>query len=167
MRNILFALCTALALAHAQGPAALAQTRGAWAQARAASGDWSAVQALSPGQKTVVRTKDGDRLTGRFDSASDLLINFTDGRRKISLTRESVRRVQLDRGNSRGRGILFGMAVGAAAGFGFGSAIYFPYRDDMVGASVPVAAAMGAAIGAGIGAATGKGNKNETVYEAP
>ena len=37
----------------------------------------------------------------------------------------------------------------------------------MVGASVPDAGAMGMAIGAGIGTATGKGNKNETIYEAP
>ena len=167
MRRRLFALGAALAFALAQAPAAAAQTRAAWAQARAASGDWSAVQALSPGQKVVVRTKDGDRLTGRFDSATDLLINFTDGRRKISLTRESIRRVQLDRGNSRLKGFLVGAAIGAGAGFAAGSILYFPYRDDMTGATVPVSATLGLAIGAGIGAATGKGNKNETVYEAP
>jgi hypothetical protein len=145
-------------LAHA-APAS-AQTR------RATPDDWAALQTLSPGQKIVVRLKDGDRLTGRFDSVTDLLINFTDGRRKVSLTRESVQRVQLDRGNSRGKGALFGAAVGAGAGFAFGSIIYFPFRDDMVGATVPASAALGAMIGAGVGAATGKGNKNETVYEA-
>ena len=167
MRNRLFALCLALAFSLAHAPAAAAQAPAAWAQARAASSDWSAVQSLSPGQKIVVRTKDGDRLTGRFDSANDLLINFADGRKKISLTRESIRRVQLDRGNSRGKGMLFGMAVGAAAGFAVGAALYFPARDDMVGALVPVSAVLGAGIGTGIGAATGKGNRNETVYEAP
>jgi hypothetical protein len=146
---------------------ALGQAAPAAAQARAALDDWSAVQTLSPGQKIVVRTKDGDRLTGRFDSANDLLINFTDGRRKVSLTRESIRLVQLDRGNSRGKGVLFGALVGGAAGFAVGSAFYFPYRDDMVDTTVPASAALGMAIGAGIGAATGKGNKNETVYEAP
>jgi hypothetical protein len=146
----------------------LAAPRAASAKARGgAPADWSAVQALSPGRKIVVRTKDGDRLTGRFDSATDLLINFTDGRRKISLTRESIRLVQLDRGNSRLKGILVGAAIGAGAGFAVGSVLYFPYRDDMTGATVPASAAMGLAIGAGIGAATGKGNKNETVYEAP
>ena len=153
----------ALAFALAQGPAAAAQSGGA----RRALDDWGAVESLTPGEKIVVRTKDGDRLTGRFDSASDLLINFTDGRRKVSLTRESIRLVQLDRGNSRGRGVLFGAAIGAAAGFAFGSILYFPFRDDMVDTTVPASAAMGMAIGAGIGAATGKGRKNETVYEAP
>jgi hypothetical protein len=151
----------ALAFALAQAPPASAQTR-----ARA-NDDWSAVQGLSPGQKIVVRTKDGDRLSGRFDSANDLLINFADGRRKVSLTRESIKLVQLDRGNSRGRGALFGALVGGAAGFAVGSILYFPFRDDMVDTTVPASAALGMAIGAGIGTATGKGNKNETVYEAP
>jgi len=158
----LLTLGLALAFALAHFPAAAAQTR-----APRALDDWSAVQALSPGQKIVVRTKDGDRLSGRFDSANDLLVNFTDGRKKISLTRESVKLVQLDRGNSRGKGALFGALIGGAAGFAVGSILYFPFRDDMVGTTVPASAAMGMAIGAGIGAATGKGNKNETVYEAP
>jgi hypothetical protein len=157
----LLALGLALAFALAQAPSAAAQSR-----ARALD-DWSAVQTLSAGQKIIVRTKDGDRLSGRFDSANDLLINFTDGKKKISLTRESVKLVQLDRGNSRGRGALFGALIGGAAGFAVGSVLYFPYKDDMVGSTVPVSTAMGMAIGAGIGTATGKGNKNETVYEAP
>jgi hypothetical protein len=157
------ALWLALAFALAQGAApAAAQTRAA-----RLLDDWSAVQTLSPGQKIVVRTKDGDRLTGRFDSANDLLVNFTDGKRKVSLTRESIRRVQLDRGNSRVKGALFGALVGAGAGFGFGAIFYFPDESDATGAALPVGAALGAGIGAAIGTATGKGNKNETVYEAP
>jgi hypothetical protein len=168
----LLTLWLALAFALAHGPAAAAQNRyaGGFAQPAAAEpprADWSAVQSLSPGQKIVVRTKEGDRLTGRFDSATDLLVNFTDGGRKVSLTRESIRLVQLDRGNSRLRGPLVGALIGAGAGFAVGSIIYFPYRDDITGATVPGFTALGAGIGAGIGAATGKGNKNETVYEAP
>ena len=162
MTHRLLALGLAVVFALAPGPSASAQSR-----AGRALNDWSSVQTLSAGQKIVVRTKDGDRLTGRFDSANDLLINFTDGGKKISLTRESTKLVQLDRGNSRGKGFLFGAAVGAAAGFAAGSVLYFPFRDDMIGATVPVSAALGAAIGGGIGAATGKGNKNETIYEAP
>ncbi|HEX8188755.1 MAG TPA: hypothetical protein VF586_10405 [Pyrinomonadaceae bacterium] len=160
MTNRLFAL--ALALLFTLPPSAPAS-----AATPAPAADWSAVQSLSPGQKIIVRTKDGDRLSGRFDSANDLLINFTDGRRKVSLTRESVKLVQLDRGNSRGRGALFGALIGGAAGFAVGSVLYFPYRDDMVGSTVPASAALGAAVGVAVGTATGKGNKNETVYEAP
>jgi hypothetical protein len=158
----LLALGLALAFGLAHVPAAAAQSR-----TGKALDDWSAVQSLSAGQKIVVRTKDGDRLTGRFDSANDLLINFNDGGKKISLTRESIKLVQLDRGNSRGKGMLFGAAVGAAAGFALGSVLYFPFKDDMTGAVVPVSSALGAAIGTGVGASTGKGNRNETVYEAP
>ena len=161
MTQRLLALGLALAFALAQVPAASAQSR-----ARALD-DWSAVQALSAGQKIIVRTKDGDRLSGRFDSANDLLFNFTDGRKKISLTRESIKLVQLDRGNSRGKGALFGALIGGAAGFAVGSILYFPFKDDMVDTTVPASAALGMAIGAGVGAATGKGKKNETVYEAP
>lgn len=171
MTHRILALGLALAFALAHAPAATAQARYADAFAKpaaaAAPADWSAVQSLSPGTKIVVRTKEGDRLTGRFDSATDLVINFTDGRRKVSLTRESIRVVQLDRGNSRGRGTLVGALIGAAGGFAVGAIIYLPYKDDINGATVPAFTALGAGIGAGIGAATGKGSKNETVYEAP
>ena len=161
MRNRLFALGLALFFTLAQAAPAAAGTPPAPAD------DWSAVRALSAGEKVVVRTRDGDRLTGRFDSASDLLISFADGRRKVSLTRESIRLVQLDRGNSRGRGVLYGLLIGGASGLAAGSILYLPYKDDMPGATVPGMTAFGMAIDAGIGAATGKGNKNETVYEAP
>jgi len=134
----LLTLWLALGLALALAPArAAAQSKFAPAYAKPAAApraDWSAVQALSPGQKIVVRTRDGDRLSGRFDSANDLLINFTDGGRKVSLTRESIKLVQLDRGNSRGKGVLFGALIGAGAGAAVGGWIYS--QDDFVGAVV-------------------------------
>ena len=161
MRNRLFALGLFLAVALAQTtPAALAQKT----QTR---GDWAALQTLSPGEKIVVKTKDGDRFTGRFESASDILLVFEDDGRKVSLARDSIRLVQLNRGKSRLRGMLFGAAIGGGIGLGVGSVLYLPYRDDIAGTTVPAAAALGASIGAGIGAATAKGNKNETIYEAP
>lgn len=166
-RLLTLGLALAFALAQVQAAAAQSKLAPAFAGPAAAAppAEWSAVQSLSPGQKIVVRTKDGDRLTGRFDSANDLLISFTDGRRKVSLTRESIKVVQLDRGNSRGKGALFGALIGVGAGAAVGGWVYS--QGDFVGSVVPVGALMGAGIGAGIGAATGKGNKNETVYEAP
>ena len=89
----------------------LAQTAPAAAQQLKGTGDWAAVQSLSPGEKIVVRLKDGNRLTGRFESASDLNINFTDNGRKVSLTRDSIQRVQINRGKSRLKGALVGAAV--------------------------------------------------------
>lgn len=157
MRNRLFALGLALAFVLAQAPAAAAQSR-------RATDDWSAVQSLTPGQKIVVRTKDGDRLSGRFDSANDLLINFTHDGRKVSLTRESILRVQLNRGTSRLNGALLGAAIGGGGGLAFGGWVYS--YGDFNSAVVYGPGLLGAGIGAGIGAALGKGNKNETVYEA-
>lgn len=158
MRNRIFALGLALLLSLVQAPAAAAQTR-------RSLGDWSAVEALTAGEKIVVRTKDGDRLSGRFDSATDLLLNFTRDGRKVSLTRESIRLVQLNRGKSRLNGALLGAAIGGGGGLGFGGWVYS--YGDFNSAVVYGPGLLGAGIGAGIGAAFGKGNKNETVYEAP
>jgi hypothetical protein len=158
MISRIFASILVCALALALTPSALAQSKGA-------RGDWSDVQALSPGEKIVVRTKDGDRLTGRFDSASDLLINFTHDGKKVSLTRESIRRVQINRGKSRLNGALLGAAIGGGGGAAAGGWVYS--QGDFNSVVVHGSALVGAGIGAGIGAALGKGNKNETVYEAP
>ncbi len=128
--------------------------------------DWSAVQSLRAGQKIIVRTKDGDRLTGTFDSATDLLINFTDDGKKVSLTRESIRLVQLNRSKSRLNGALLGAAIGGGAAFAIGGWVYSQGNGDFNSLVVYGPGLVGTGIGAGIGAATGKGNKNETVYEA-
>jgi hypothetical protein len=159
MGNRLLALGLFLAVTLAPATALARQTQ--------TRGDWSAVQALSPGEKISVKTKDGDRLDGRFESANDILIIFERRGRKVSLARDSIHLVQLDRGKSRKRGLLYGVLIGGGVGFAVGRALYFPFRDDKVGTTVPSTTAMGMAIGAGIGGGFGKGNKNETVYEAP
>ena len=150
---LVFALAPSLSVAARQrGPAVLS--------------DWSAVQALTPGEKLVVRTKDGDRVAGRFVSATDILLVIKHDETDMSFARDKVRLVQLNRGKSRLKGTLFGAAVGAGAGFAVGGSLYFPHRDEIIGAVVPATTALGAGIGAGIGAAFAKGNKNVTVYEA-
>jgi hypothetical protein len=142
-------------------------TPSAFAQQSNARGGWDALQALSQGEKIVVRTKDGDRLSGRFESASDILLIFTHDGRKVSLNRDNIQRVQLNRGKSRLKGVLFGAAIGGGIGLGVGSVLYLPNRGEIVGSVVPGFAALGAGIGAGVGAALAKGNKNETIYDAP
>jgi hypothetical protein len=163
MNKRLYALGLALALALLPTPGAEARQRGV----TNAPGGWASVEALSPGEKLVVRTKDGDRLTGRFVSANDLLLVIRHGETDMSLARDNVRLVQLNRGKSRLKGALFGAAIGGGAGFAAGGILYFPHRDEIVGAVVPGATVLGAGIGAGIGAALAKGNKNVTIYEAP
>jgi hypothetical protein len=157
MRRRFFALATALVFALASASAASAQQR-------AASEDWSVVQSLTSGQKIIVRTKDGDRLTGTFDSATDSHINFTDDGKRVSLTRESIKLVQLNRGKSRLSGALIGAAVGGGGGFATGAWVHS--YGDFANVIVYGPGLVGAGIGAGIGAALGKGNRNETVYEA-
>ena len=159
MRNRFFALGLALLFTLAQAAPAFAGTPNA-------PDDWTALQTLSAGQKIIIRTKDGDRLTGRFDSANDLLLNYVeDNGRKVSLKRESVKLVQLNRGKSRGKAALLGAAIGGGAALAIGGWAYS--QGDFNPSVVYGPGALGAGIGAGIGAALGKGNKNETVYEAP
>ena len=158
MRTRFFALTAALILAFAQVPAASA--RGADA---AAGSDWSAVQAITPGAEIAVRLKDGDRLTGRFASATEQDITFTHDGHKVSLTRESVRNVKLGRGKNRLKGALVG--AGAGGGFGTAGGGYLVARGmnvpALVGSSI-----LGAGVGAAVGAALGLGTNYETVYEA-
>lgn len=164
MNERLYAPALALALVLALAPAfgVAAQQPGC-----APAGDgWAAVLALAPGERLVVRTRDGDRVAGRFVSANDLLLVIRHDETDMSYARDNVRLVQLNRGKSRLKGLLFGAAVGGGAGLATGSILYFPYRDDMVGATVPAFTALGAAVGAGLGAALAKGNKNVTIYEA-
>jgi hypothetical protein len=109
MRTRFFALTAAFIIALAQVPAAFAKNS-------AAPADWTSVQSLTPGEKIAVRTKDGDRLKGRFDSATETDINFTEDGRKVTLKRDSVRRVEIARGKKRWQGALVG--AGAALGLG-------------------------------------------------
>ncbi len=161
MRRRIFALTLALSTLSAFVPHAASAQRKSDPR-----GDWEAVQALSRGEKIVVRLKEGDRFSGRFESANDLLLNFRrNGGRQMSLTRESILRVQLNRGTSRLNGALVGAAIGAGSGAAFGGWLYS--LDDFNKSAIYGPAFLGAGIGAGIGAAIGKGRKNVTIYEAP
>lgn len=160
MRTKLFALGLALVTAAATAAPVAAQ------DATAASGNWAAVQALTPGEKLVIKTKDGARKSVRFHSATDLLLNVTKDGRQVSYERERLQRVQLNRGKSRSKSVALGAAIGAGSGAAVGGGVYASADGDFIGAIVPMFAAMGAGIGAGIGALFTKGNKNVTIYEA-
>jgi hypothetical protein len=165
MHKIQFNLALPLALVFALAPAL--GVRAQPPRGAQAGRGWSAVEALAPGEKLVVRTRDGERIAGRFVRADDPLLVIRHDETEMALARDNVRLVQLNRGKSRLKGALFGAAIGAGVGFAFGGAVYFPHRDDIAGVTVPALTGLGAGIGAGIGAALAKGNKNETVYEAP
>ena len=157
MRNRFFALGLALLFTLSAAAPALAATP-------QASADWSAVRALSPGEKISVRTKDGDRLKGRFDSASETDISFTEDGRRVSLKRDSIARVEV---GSRNRllGALVGAGIGGGAGTGTGFALVGA-SDHFTMNTIPAGAFVGAGIGAAVGAAAGLGTKYDTIYQA-
>jgi hypothetical protein len=157
MTNRLFAL--ALALLFTLAPAARVS-----AKTPAPAADWSAVQALSTGEKIAVITKDGDRLKGRFGSATDTDINFSQDGRKVTLRRDSIKRVEVGRKN-RLLGALVGGGVGLGVGVGGGVGLV-AMSDHFDMTTMQTGAFVGAGIGAAIGAAAGLGTNYETVYEA-
>ena len=157
MRNRFFALGLALFLTLAHNAPALAATP-------APAADWSAVQTLSPGEKVAVSTKDGDRLKGRFDSATETDINFTHEGRRVTLRRDSIRRVEVGR-KSRWKGALLGAGIGGGAGAGIGTGL-LAASDHFDYTIISAGTAIGLGIGAGIGAAVGLGTDYSTIYQA-
>jgi hypothetical protein len=157
MTNRLFALTLALLFTFAPSAPASAQTL-------RTNADWSAVQSLSNGDKVRVSTKDGDRLKGRFESATDTDINFTEDGRRVTLRRDSIKRVEIGRRN-RLRGALVGAGIGGGAGMGIGFGLVGA-SDHFDMTTIPTGTVVGAGIGAGIGAALGLGTEYVSLYEA-
>ena len=157
MRNRIFALGLALLFTTFQAAPALAGTP-------KPAADWASVRALSTGEKVAVITKDGDRLKGRFGSATETDIIFTHEGSKVTLRRDSIKRVEVGRKN-RLLGALVGAGVGGGAGIGGGVGLVAA-SDHFDMTTMQTGAFVGAGLGAAIGAAAGLGTKYETVYEA-
>ena len=157
MTNRIFAL--ALALLFTLAPASSASARTV-----APAADWSAVQALAAGDKVRVSTKDGDRLKGRFESATDTDVNFMADGRRVTLRRDTIKRVEIGR-SDRLKGALVGAAVGGGSGAGAGTYL-LSRTDHLTTTAIPAGLFIGAGAGAAVGAALGLGTNYETVYEA-
>jgi len=158
MRNRFFALTLALLFTFSA-------TAPAFAATPQPSADWSAVRALTAGEKIAVRTKDGDRLKGRFESASETDISFTEDGRKVSLKRDTIARVEVGHRNR-----MLGALIGGGTGTGVGAALggYTVARTDHFGGDpLPIGIAVGAGVGAALGAALGYGTNYDTIYQAP
>ncbi|HWS90613.1 MAG TPA: hypothetical protein VN282_26835 [Pyrinomonadaceae bacterium] len=157
MTNRLFALTLALLFIFTPFAQVSAKTTPAPA-------DWSALRSLSPGEKVRVSTRDGDRLKGRFESATETEINFTEGGRRVTLRRDHIKRVELGRRN-RLNGALLGAGIGGGAGLGVGFGLVGA-SDHFEMSTIPAGAVVGAGVGAAVGAAVGLGTDYETVYES-
>lgn len=160
MRFRLFALGLALLVTLTHSAPALSQRK-------PASRDWSAVQTIAGGEKVVVRTLAGDRVEGRFESASETSIVILRDGRDFSIAREDIGRVSYKGGKSRTTAALIGAAIGGGGGLLISGPIYKASGGDFADEFVPASALLGAGIGAGIGALLGKGKKDITIYEAP
>jgi hypothetical protein len=158
MTNRFFALALALLFTFSLSAPAAAATP------KTAAADWSVVQTLSPGAKVRVSTRDGDRLKGRFESATDTDINFTEDGRRVTLRRDTIRRVEVGHKN-RWKGALLGAGVGGGAGAGTGTYL-LSRTDHLTMSAIPAGLALGAGAGALFGAAVGMGTDYNTVYEA-
>ena len=136
------------------------------AQATAGQGDWSAVQTIERGSEVVINTKQGEKMKGKLESVSDTSLTINRKRRATDVGRADVKSVYLLKGNTRGKTILKGAAIGGAAGLGTGLTLYLPNQDDIIGWVVPSFAMIGAGIGALIGLLVGRGQKQILIYEA-
>src|SRR5215207_7878026 len=138
MTNRFYALALALLFTFSLSAPAAAATP------KTPAADWTVVQTLSPGQKVRVSTRDGDRLKGRFESATDTDINFTEDGRRVTLRRDSIKRVEVGRKN-RLRGALVGAGIAGGAGMGIGFGLVAA-SDHFDMTTIPT----GTVIGAGV-----------------
>jgi len=161
MTRRLFALSFIALLLLSQPPTFLAQ------DAPVQQG-WAAVQAVRAGSKVLIETKNGERIEGKLNSASDTILSLTSKNRTVSLNRAEIQRVYRLRRSSRAKYALIGAGVGAGVGVG-GAAVALGATggSDAAGALVTSVALISTGIGAAIGAAVGKGSKRTLIYESP
>jgi hypothetical protein len=138
----------------------------ATAQQASASTDWSAVTAISPGEKVSIELKDGKKVKGRLRSVTDSMVSIDRGSKPGDFSRDTVARVYRmagAAGRSVGRAAAIGAAIGGGIGIGIGIASG-GYEDLSKGEAAAIAGGVLGAIGAGIGAVVGGlGSKEKKV----
>lgn len=136
------------------------------AQQANASTDWSAVMAISPGEKVSIELKDGKKVKGRLRTVSDSTVTLDRGSKTSDHSRDTIARVYRmvgSAGKSVGKAAAIGAAIGGGAGVGVGIASG-GYEDLGRGEIAGILGAVGAGIGAGIGAIVGGlGSKEKKV----
>jgi hypothetical protein len=136
------------------------------AQQTTATSDWSAVTAISPGEKVSIELKDGKKVKGRLRSVTDSMVSIDRGSKPGDFSRDSVARVYRMAGavgRSVGRAAAIGAGIGGGIGVGIGIASG-GYEDLSRGEAAAIAGGILGAIGAGIGAVIGGlGSKEKKV----
>ncbi len=125
-----------------------------------ATGMWAGVEKVPPGEKLIVKLKDGKKVKGTLSSISDTGLTLARGNRTPDLERENVLQVYRLVRKSAGTATRWGAISGALIGGVLGLALYgadagpFYGENESVGALLGSVAGTGA-IGAGVGGASG------------
>jgi len=133
--------------------------------------NWAILQSIPSGQLTLVKTTSGQSLKGHFQRVTDSTLELSVNGKTVDLPSAEVSRVYV----LRGRHVLKGTLIGAAAGGGVGAGIgAIAGGDDSKeaiigqGAMVAICAAIGVIVGGLVGLGIGSSkHKKELVYEAP
>lgn len=150
MRRKTTILCALMAITLGYSQMAIASPL-AMAQQPTASGDWSVVQALAPGDALIVKLKDGRSVDGKLNSVTDAELSLTRNNKSEAFGRDRIFQIySRKRKAEKGKYAAIGAGIGAGAGLGIGLAKNSPPIDD--GEIYPI---IGASLGAGIGAIGG------------
>ena len=128
--------------------------------------DWETVQQLKPGTKLTIKTKTGQKLHGKFKSATAEAVTLTDNKaagKEIEVKQVEIAEVRKKSGaRTAGYAALFG-GLGFAGGYGIGYGIG-EAKEARFRVEYPIAV-MGAGIGAVVGAFIG--SRGEVIYKSP
>ncbi len=113
--------------------------------------DWTAVQALTPGDEVIVTLKTEKELKGKFLDAGAGEVSLERKGKRESVAKDTIAQLHVVKGKAaKGKWALIGAGAGAGAGFAIGQSKNGRNVDD--GETYVFA---GTLIGTGIGAVTG------------
>ncbi len=141
---------------HAQAPASSQLTTGMWAN----------VETVPPGDKLVVKLKDGGTVKGTLSSVTDTRLTLSCKIKTTEVEQGDIVRVYRVAGSSPAKSALIGAGAGAAGGAVIGAVAG---RDWVIktAASVPIGATLFGVIGSVVGYAVGKARqKRVLIYDA-
>lgn len=164
MKTGIFSLLVAGVLFTAQLPLARAQGQGPQTSGR----DWSAVQAMAADERLIVKQKDGKTIEGRMIEATETNLTLSRSNKVVNISRDSIQQIQHSRGKaSKGKWVMIGTGIGAAAGAGIGATKVSASHDDSE-IWLPVGLVFGAGAGAVTGLLIGASKRERTlIYQAP
>ena len=140
------------------------------AQHAPAPSEWSVVKAVPPGDKLVVKLKNGQTIKGRLKAISDVHLTLARDQKSFDIDRQEVRQIHRIVPKSAAKPALIGAGTGAAIGAG-GIAIAVAADesggdDGEAAAAILGVALLGAGIGALVGLIFGSRQKKVLIYEA-